>query len=108
MRAPARGVALGQPQARGPFGAAVGLDALGPDLTRALAVEVDDHAARIEPRGRAAPVDRAVSPDGLEFHALHRLLQSLPGNAATLTAPRCHGRGRTGSGGRGCSLIIIH
>jgi len=67
--APAVGIAFGQHTASRPFGAAVGRDALGPELARRVRGEVDHHAVRVDAAPVAALVHLAGGISGLELEA---------------------------------------
>src|SRR5262249_34074398 len=64
--APAPGIAFGQRTASRPFGAAVGRDALGPELARRVRGEMDHDAVRVDAAPAAALVHLAGGIGGLK------------------------------------------
>src|SRR5262245_52479169 len=85
--APAAGTAFGQRTASRPFGAAVGRDALGPELIRRVRGEVDHDTMAVDAAHASALVRLAVLVDSLELGAHAAPLNDCGGIAATRRRP---------------------
>jgi len=85
--APAAGAPFGPRNASRPFGAAVGRDALGPELARRVRGEVDHHAMAVRAAHASALVQLAVLVDSPELDAHAAPLKDCRGIAANPAAP---------------------